>query len=151
MNAQSAATPTKGKAGVQNRLTLDGAAPSVSAPLSSTSESVTRLANELKLTVDLQIRSNEQWLEMTLEDEMNLGEVKVTYPVMCTTLNRGYHLREALVIGLRRLVQSAFDQQMISDYPGELMTVWKSPPESAIPMPTSLAESMPSLTDLDSL
>jgi hypothetical protein len=115
-------------------------------------ESVTRrLAQGLKLTIDLELSSNQQCLKLTLEDDLNLTEARVTYPIQCNTLDRAYHLREALVIGMRRLMQEAFNQKLISDYPGELMTVSMSGQESASPIPNFLAEFMPSLTDLESL
>jgi hypothetical protein len=80
---------------------------------------------------------------------MNMIEARVSCPILCTTLDRAYHLREGLVIGMRRLMQEAFTQKLISDYPGELMIVWKSPQELALPTPSSSEESMPSLTDLE--
>jgi hypothetical protein len=113
---------------------------------------MSRLAQGLKLTIDLEFGSNRQWLSLTLEDEMNLTRAQVNCPVLCTTLDRAYHLREGLVIGMRRLMQEAFDQDLISDYPGELMTVWKQPQELQEPtLSTLLDESIPSLTDLGSL
>jgi hypothetical protein len=111
-------------------------------------ESVTRMCEGLKLTVDLVIKGEEQWLSLKLEDELNLTEAKMDCPILCTTLDRAYHLREALVIGMRRLIQEAFTQKLISDYPGALMTVWRSAQESAAPTPSSLEESTLSSTDL---
>jgi hypothetical protein len=150
MNAASVSGPTKGPDGPQNQLALDGAAPSVSPTLSSPLESVTRLATGLRLTIDLEIKAERQWLNLTLEDDLNLSEAKVIYPILCNTLDRSYHLRESLVIGMRRLMQEALDQKLISDYPGELMTSTHTQ-ESVDPTANFLAEFMPSLTDLESL
>jgi hypothetical protein len=113
------------------------------------SAGVTPMASGLKLSIELEVRGDRQWLNLTLEDEMDMVEASVSCPILCTTLDRAYHLRESVVIGMRRLMQEAFTQKLISDYPGELMTVWKSPQESALPTPTSSEESMPSLTDLE--
>jgi hypothetical protein len=152
MNAASAWDHAGHGNGTRNQLNLgDGAALSASITLSSPLESVTTVAKDLKLSVDLEIRADRQWLNLSLEDEMNLLEARVSYPILCTTMDRAYHLREALVIAMRRLIQEAFSQNLISDYPGALMTVWTQAHESAAPTPSSSVESMPSLTDLESL
>lgn len=153
MSASSAWESAGHGNGTQNQFSLDGAAPSAT-PTSSSQpgNGTTKLAESLKLSIDLHIRPERQWLSLTLEDEMNLTRAEVNYPILCTTLNRAYHLREAVVIGMRRLMQEAFEEDLISDYPGELMTVWKQPQELAEPtLSTLLDESFPSLTDLGSL
>lgn len=153
MSAPSASSPIKGKAGMQSQLTMDGVAQSASPTLSPRVASVTPLAISLNLSIDLHVEGDKQWLHLKLEDELNLTEVEVNYPVLCTTLDRRYHLRESTVIGIRRLLQAAFEKELISDHPGELMGLW-SPPSPALPAPTpTLLEDDfgPSLTDLGSL
>lgn len=149
MSARSASNPTKGKAGAQNQLTLDGAAPSVSRTLSQPLASVTQIASGLKLSLELEIRGSEQWINASLEDELNLTEVKVRCPILCTTLDRRYHLQESVVVGMRRLMHAAFEKELISDSPGELMTVWTSPLGSAARTDSSSEESTQSLTDME--
>lgn len=137
----------------QSQLKLDGAAPPATASLSSHVESVTSLASALKLSIELHVVGGQQWLHLILDDDLNLQGVEVNYPVMCTTLDRAYHLRESTVIGVRRLLSEAFASGLISDYPGALLSLWNAPtsvlPE---PTPTLLEDDFgPSLTDLESL
>lgn len=150
MSASSAASPMKGQAGAQNQLSLDGVAPSVSSTLSSHVASVTSVAISLNLSINLHVEGEKQWLHLSLEDELNLTEVEVNYPILCTTLDRRYHLREAMVIAVRRLLQEAFSKELISDYPGELLTALKPPTsEPLVPTPTLLEDDFTqSLTDL---
>jgi hypothetical protein len=105
------------------------------------------LATDLKLSIDLW---GGEWLRITLKDDLNLSEVAINYRVICTTLDKSYHMREGLVIAARRVLQAALDQGMISDYHGELTTVTKI--ESGLPdlLPTSIEEdSTQSLIDLE--
>jgi hypothetical protein len=131
---------------------LAGVASPALTNLSSRVERETPLIDGMRLSIKLLIEEDRQWLRMSLEDELNLSEVWVDYPILCPTLDRRYHLREATVIGLRRLVGLAFENQLISDSPGELMSSQKSQPAQAAPMPTHSEEDFsPSLTDLGSL
>lgn len=120
--------------------------------LSSRGESVTPIVDGLRLTINLIVQKDKQWLHMALEDELNMAGVEVDCPILCTTLDRRYHLQEATVVGTRRLFHAAFEQGLISDYPGELMIMWKSPSAQAVPMPTPLEDdSALSSIDLGSL
>lgn len=99
------------------------------------------LIDGLRLTVRLHVNQGQtQWLRMSLEDELNLTEVTVDCPILCTTPQKRYHLQEATVVGMRRLMHAAFEEGLISDSPGELMTVWKSPPVRPAHMPTHLED-----------
>lgn len=106
----------------------------------------------LKLTVRLHVDGDKQWLRMSLEDDLNLDGVTVDCPILCTTPQKRYHLQEATVVGMRRLMHEAFEEGLISDSPGEWMTVWKSPPVPPARTHThSVAASAQSSTDLASL
>jgi hypothetical protein len=119
---------------------------------SSRAEREMFIADGLLLTIKLHIKGDTQWLRMSLEDELNLTGVTVDCPILCTTPQKRYHLQESVVVGMRRLMDAAFAQDLISDSPGESMTVWKSPPIPAVPTPTRLEEdSRQSLNDLESL
>lgn len=98
-----------------------------------------KLASSLNLSIDLEIAGEDQWLNLKLEDELNLTEVEVTYPVHCMTLDRVYHLREAMVVGMRRLVIEALSKGLISASPGKL-AIWKPPQEYKGPLPSTLTE-----------
>lgn len=100
------------------------------------------LASGLKLSIDLVVTGDDQWLELRLEDELALSEVKITYPVRCYTADRSYHMKESMVIGVRRLLAAAMDKGLISDCPGEL-AIWK-------PRRTSLEPMLSTLLDEDS-
>jgi hypothetical protein len=155
MNARSAKGPSSGPGGdsAPTQFVLDGVATPATPSLSSPVKSVMPLATNLRLAIDLHVEGDNQWLHLSLEDELNLTIAEVNYPVMCTTLDRRYHLREATVIGVRRLLQAAFEKELISDYPGELMTLW-NPPSTELPAPTpTLLEDdfTQSWTDLGSL
>lgn len=152
MNARSAASRSKGRGKAPTQLTMGAVASSASSLLSSQPDSVTKLATGLSLGIDLHISGEKQWLELKLEDELNLAQATVNYPVICPTLQRGYHLRESVVIAMRRLMQQVFDQEMISDYPGELLTVLTPPPAPPAHMLMPSEEDFsPSSTDLESL
>lgn len=151
MNAQSAKGPWAQRPSRRTQSTLGFAAKNATASLSSHVEKETVLIDGLKLTIKLWIKEDRQWLRMTLEDELNMTLACCDYPILCPTLDRRYHLREATVIGMRRLVQEAFKVGLISDSPGELMIMSHSSP-TVVPMPTPLEEdSVQSLTDLESL
>lgn len=111
------------------------------------------LVDGMRLTIRLHVQGEEQWLRMSLEDELNMVDVTVDCPILCTTPQKRYHLQEATVVGTRRLFHAAFEAGLISDSPGEWMTVWKSPsPAQALPTPTpSQEDSGLSSIDLGSL
>ena len=75
------------------------------------------LCRNLKLSVE---RLNEtSQISVCLRDDVSLQETKLCYDVGDNTTNRRYHLREAMVIAMRRLISQAVDAGLISDYPGE--------------------------------
>jgi hypothetical protein len=71
------------------------------------------LCKELKLT----ITKDQQELTVTLTDDLSLNEIKVCYPI--TSLGKGheesreYHLREALILSVRRLLDEAWKHNLI--------------------------------------
>lgn len=152
MNAQSAGSRPAQRPTQPNPSTSGSAAKNATASSSSRAEKETLLVDGLKLTIRLHIRGDQQWLRMSLEDELNLDGVTIDAPILCSTPQKRYHLQEATVVGMRRLMHEAFEEGLISDSPGELMTVLKSPPVPRAPMPThSEDDSAQSLTDLGSL
>lgn len=129
---------------------MPGVAKPATTSLSSHVEKETPLVDGLKLTIRLHINQEKQWLRMVLEDEMNMDGVAIDYPILCPTMDRRYHLQEATVIGMRRLIHEAFEEGLISDSPGELMITRKSP-STGVPMPTPLEDdSALSSIDLES-
>jgi hypothetical protein len=75
------------------------------------------LCRNLRLSIE---RLNEtSQIRVSLSDNVSLQEVQLCYDVGDNTLNRRYHLREAMVITMRRLISQAVDAGLISDYPGE--------------------------------
>jgi hypothetical protein len=66
-------------------------------------------------------------VRIVLRDELEMSEVSECYPINVTThQNRRYHIMEAVVIGLRRVVSEAFRRDLISDSLGTWM-ISKSP------------------------
>jgi hypothetical protein len=85
------------------------------------------LANNLKLSIDLEKQvSGEQWIKITLIDELAMNQAGVDYPL--DQLSQ-YHVREAITIAMRRLVSQAVSMGMISDCPGDLPTLTISSPQ----------------------
>lgn len=78
----------------------------------------------------LSIRRLEGEVELSLRDEVLYegfepnAEVKLCYRILEEKggKNRRYHLREAIVIGMRRLMGLAIEANLISDFPGESTT-----------------------------
>ena len=116
-------------------------------------EKTISLVDGMRLTIKLRLQGEKQWLEMALEDELNMVEIKVDCPILCTTPQKRYHLEEATVVGMRRLMDAAFSAGLISASPGDSMTAWKSPSlAQARPTPTLSEEDSPlSSIDLGSL
>jgi hypothetical protein len=141
-----------GRPSPPSQSTLGPAAGHATASSSSRAEKEISMADGLLVTIKLHIKGDTQWLRMSLEDELNLTKVEVDCPILCTTPQKRYHLQESVVVGMRRLMDAAFAQDLISDSPGEWMTVWKSPPIRVVPTPTPLEEDLSqSLNDLESL
>src|SRR5215475_7192533 len=98
-----------------------------------------KLASGLKLSIDLHVTAEDQWIEVKLEDELNMTDVTILYPVRCYTTDRSYHLKESMVIGVRRVVAEAVDRGLISDSPGKL-AIWKPQHVSPGPMLSTLLD-----------
>ena len=86
---------------------------------------MTELCKELKLTIfkedDPDDKSQER-VRVRLYDEMNMQEVELCEQINQTThQSRRYHVMEAVVIVLRKVVSEAFREGLISDALGE----WK--------------------------
>jgi hypothetical protein len=58
----------------------------------------------------------------TLENGLLMKEVQTCYPVNATTPNRLYHRKEAMVIAMRRLVDLAVTENLISISRGPSMS-----------------------------
>jgi hypothetical protein len=88
------------------------------------------LCENLKLTISKDrhlIEPNTDEITVTLTDDLTLAEVKVCYPI--NNVGEGhldswkYHVREALIISVRRVLSEAWAQGMIqygsfSNFPG---------------------------------
>jgi hypothetical protein len=74
------------------------------------------IAKDLRLCIEHRTEGKDEWLTLTLSDDFNLTEVTSDYLLTpFNTPNRRYHLREGLVIAMRRLVGMALSQGLISD------------------------------------
>src|SRR5258705_6794478 len=85
------------------------------------------LASNLHLSVSLESEPNGEYVLIRLEDPLAMTEIECRYEINQTTLpNRFYHVREALVIAMRRLIAQAVKEGMIKitlspSSPGALM------------------------------
>jgi hypothetical protein len=78
------------------------------------------LCRNLKLSIQW-VHNNQ--LRLTLANDLNLNEVQLDLEVRDPTLpggSRQYQNREAIIIGMRRLVSAALKADLISDCPGAL-------------------------------
>jgi hypothetical protein len=105
------------------------------------------LANNLRLSIDLVSEGTDEWLKLKLEDDLNLQTVETDHlltPYATQTAkrlpDRAYHIKEGLVIAMRRLVSQAVAQDMISVYPGMSSTLSTPPPSKASSSTTSWIE-----------
>jgi len=57
-------------------------------------------------------------LVIELQDPRNLQQAQVWYEIGNATTRRRYHIREAMVIAMRRLIDQAIREGLISDSPG---------------------------------
>jgi hypothetical protein len=60
-------------------------------------------------------------IQLVLRSDVTLDEVSICYPVAQPVLaggSRRYQMREAMVIGVRRLISEAVKSGLISDVPG---------------------------------
>lgn len=98
---------------------------------------MTELAQDLKLSI---WRDGDQ-IRIKLVDELQMLETEVCHQINVTTLpSRQYHIREAAVIAMRRLISEAFKSGMIS---GDLGSSMPSKPA------TAATSSTPSETSLE--
>jgi hypothetical protein len=93
------------------------------------------LCRNLKLTIT-RAEAGAQ-IQLKLRDDLNLKEVEICYPVTQREdgSQRRYHLREAMVIAIRRLVGQAIEAGLISDSPGVLTNLKSGitgPPDPSI-------------------
>jgi hypothetical protein len=65
-----------------------------------------------RLEISLEQGQDSEWVTLSLSS--NTASVLIRCEVDQTTANRSYHRKEAIVIGLRRLVSDAVDQGLIS-------------------------------------
>lgn len=82
------------------------------------------LCKDLKLSITKESSkfNGAELVRIKLSDELNMTELEVCQEINVTTIpSRRYHIREAVVIALRRVVSNAFAESMISDSPG----AWK--------------------------
>jgi hypothetical protein len=73
------------------------------------------LCRNLKLTIELK----ENQIRFALRDDLSLREVELWTEVGANTLDRRYHIREGIIIAMRRLIAKAIESHLILDYPGE--------------------------------
>jgi hypothetical protein len=79
---------------------------------------MSNLCKNLKLTIT-RVADGSQ-IELKLRDDLNFKEVAICYEVTQRDdgAQRRYYQREAIVIGIRRLVGAAIQAGLISDSPG---------------------------------
>ena len=73
----------------------------------------TSLCRNLRLSIDLVEQEAEQLIKFRLEDPVQMEQIEVCQTIGANTANRSYHQREAMVIGMRRLVSAAIDKNLI--------------------------------------
>ena len=76
------------------------------------------LCKNLKLTITRVVHGSR--IQLQLRDDLNFKEVEICYEVTQREdgAQRRYYQREAIVIGIRRLVGAAIEAGLISDCPG---------------------------------
>jgi hypothetical protein len=108
-----------------------------------------RLCRNLKLSIEkvADLMGDEQ-IKFILEDTLRMIQVELCYPINVTTLqSRRYHIKEAIVIGLRQLVDQAISQGLINLMPSSARGVSTT---LNIPDPTATADSATGfMTELD--
>jgi hypothetical protein len=63
----------------------------------------------------LSIRQEPGAVILKLEEPLAMREIEINYQVgQSTVLSRSYHIREAMVIGMRRLISEALEHGMLS-------------------------------------
>lgn len=81
------------------------------------------LCRNVKLSIE-RLEDGAQ-IRLVLCNDLTLNQVEICYPVTQREdgKNRRYHLREAMVIAIRRLVGEAIQAGLISDSPGVLTSL----------------------------
>lgn len=74
---------------------------------------ITNLCKYLRLSIDLVQKDEQQLIKLKLEDPIQMEDIEVRQTIATNTTNRPYHRREAMVIGMRRLVTAAIDKSLI--------------------------------------
>jgi hypothetical protein len=75
------------------------------------------LCRNVKLTIELKEEGRQ--IRFTLRDDLSLREVELWTELGDNTLDRRYHIREAIIIAMRRVIAKAIESHLILDYPGE--------------------------------
>ena len=79
------------------------------------------LCKNLKLTITQDAAGT--LIHVRLRNDLSLEEVEVTYEINPDPKERRYHLREAIVIAMRRVAGAAIVKGLISDCRGGLTTL----------------------------
>jgi len=74
------------------------------------------LCRNLKLTIELKKEGRQ--IRFTLRDDLSLQEVELWTELGDNTLDRRYHIREGIIIAMRRVIAKAIESHLILDYPG---------------------------------
>jgi hypothetical protein len=73
------------------------------------------MKHEICSKLELSIWHDGSYVRVRLEDPLELTEAEVSVELDSTTLaSRAYHVREAIVIGVRQLVAQAFEVGMMN-------------------------------------
>ena len=75
------------------------------------------LCRNLKLSIELKKEGRQ--IRFALRDDLSLQEVELWAELGDNTLDKRYHIREAIIIAMRRVIAKAIESRLISDYPGE--------------------------------
>ena len=102
------------------------------------------LCRNLRLSIELEDipGTNSEQVVVTLENGLLMKEVQTCYPVNNVTLNRLYHRKEAMVIAVRRLIDLAVKEDLISISRG-VSTSLSTSTASAQGSPSSITLTIP--------
>lgn len=110
------------------------------------------LCQKLKLSIEkLSDPMGDEQVKITLEDSLNLTRVDICYPINVTTpQSHRYHIKEAIVLAMRQVVDQAVAEGMINL---KLKTVSSFPgARTTLNIPVTLPGELPvtgSTTELD--
>jgi hypothetical protein len=75
----------------------------------------THLCKRLRLSIELRdAPQNEEEIVVRLTNDLTLAEIELCYPVGSNTQNKKYHRKEAMVIAMRRVIDQAVEEGLIS-------------------------------------